>query len=140
MKKSHLICRKILLSWILALGAIPVNAAVVYTYTGNNYTYFGSDTDPNIYDSSMYLTITFTTDNLITNTNGDITALVNSFSSFDGVNLLTEDNADGYFALHTDSAGNVLEWDVGTYGWYSDFDEVGDQNSSVNTQYIIGLG
>ena len=140
MKYSHLICRKVLLSWILLLGNIPVNAAVVYTYTGNNYNYLDSDTDPNIYDSSMHLTITFTTDNLITDFNGDITASVNSFSSFDGVNLLTENNSyNYYFAIHTDSAGNLLEWDFFA-DTATDFDEEGDRSTFVTSKYIIGLG
>lgn len=129
-----------MLSWILVLGTNVVNAAVVYTYTGNNYNYVDSDTDPNLYDNSMNVTVTFTTDNLITNFNGYITALVNSFSFFDGVNLLTEDNADYYdIAIHADSAGNVLEWDIQA-GIWGNIDEVGDRTSNVTTRYIIGLG
>ena len=138
MYKSHPIFIKILRCWVLVLGNNTVNAAVVYTYTGNNYIDINPETRLGIYDSSMNLSISFTTDNLITNFNGDITALVSGFSSFDGVNLTTEGNADYYyFAIHTDSAGNVLEWDINVY-LDVNFDEVGDRSFGVRSQYIIG--
>ena len=139
MKKSRPINRIFLIGWFLVLSTNPVNAAVVYTYTGNNYNDFSNLVDPNIYDSSMNLTITFTTDNLITNTNEDIKALVTSFSAYDGINLLTEENATlARLALHTDNAGNIIEWDVRANNLPGGLLGEG-QNTSVRSFNIIGL-
>ena len=104
---------------IIAILMLSINvcaASVEYSYTGNNYSDFypwGSYGE-NIYDSTMRLEVTFTTDNLLISYSGDARSLITSFMVHDGVNSLTESDfiIDDYhgFSINTDSSGNILEW------------------------------
>jgi len=123
-------------------------AAYVYTYIGNNYTYLQTDhiTDPseNIYDRSMHLELSFTTDSLLTNMAGDATSLVTSFSISEGIGMWTESTAfPGYhFIFNTDSSGNILQWSLSVSGNLRPPDDpatgVGNINTTMRSYYIIG--
>jgi len=113
------------------------NAAYVYSYTGNNYSNVHSANDPtggNIYDSSMHLEMSFTTDNLITDFAGDAYALVTNYSVFDGVHLLTDENSyQRAFNLNTDSAGNILQWQI-----YVSSSNIENRSVNINGESYTG--
>ena len=113
-------------------------AAVTYTYIGNNYT---SYTNPSIYDSTMHQELSFTMDNLLTNFAGDAALLVTSFSTFDGVNTITDTSSNPKIErlnLNTDNFGNVLQWDIYIWNANDPLTNVGDRVTYFVTRYIIG--
>jgi hypothetical protein len=129
---------------IFILSTSVSTAAVVYTYIGNNYNDLQTDRSTNIYDTTMRLEISFTTDSLLTNFAGDVVAHrpVTSYRIFDGVNLVTEASSNLGTAipvvnLNTDSSGNVNQWQV--YGSVGNNSNIGDREAYVYTSYIIGF-
>ena len=109
-------------------------AGVVYTYTyiSQNYYIFPGFDPYNIYDSSMHIEISFTTDSKLINFDGNATEFVTSFRVSDGVHLLTEADAGASFKIKTDSSGNIREWDV----YVSGSTESG--STRVETYYVYG--
>lgn len=95
----------------LACPGGKAQAAVTYTYQGNNYTSaFG------VYDTGMNLVGTITTDfaappeNLV---EANITGNVTAFSFFDGVQTIDQSNSSySRFLFSTDGLGNTTWWDI----------------------------
>ena len=95
---------------ILALTAFKANAAVVYSYTGNN---FINAISP--YTTDMNITLQFTTAVPLSATGGmtDVTSEVLSYTMFDGRKTLTEVDAESSFFLNIDAmTGLPIEWSI----------------------------
>lgn len=122
---------------IFILSTSVSMAAAVYTYIGNYYNSLRVDqlnTD-NIYDTSMRMELSFTTDTLLTNVDGNVTSLVTSFSIFDGIYVITEDNADLNISINSDNSGNILQWSL--FALPPLPTNVGDTRTSIMSSYII---
>lgn len=114
-------------------------ANYIYSYTGNNYDTVFSDSGLNLYDTSMNLTLTFTTDSLLTNQSGagNVNALITGFSIFDGVFTFNQTNVDSYeFRVITDGAGNILQWLISA-DVLGPWSSIGDTKHRIGTLYSI---
>jgi hypothetical protein len=107
MENTYLFARTVLAAWLFLPSTNFVHAATVYQYTGNNYEEINPGT---LYNISMSVTGSFTTDAPLISFNGDASSLITQYSYFDGINTLTELNAGGSFSLVTDSFGNITDW------------------------------
>jgi hypothetical protein len=106
MKKSYRFARAALLVWLFVPSANSVQAATVYSYTGNNYEQIMGT----LYNTSMSVTGSFTTEAPLINFSGDASSLITQFSYFDGINTLTEMNAGVFLRLTTDNFGSITDW------------------------------
>lgn len=104
---------------VLALASSPANASVIYTYTGNNFAGFTSDssagfTPPDAYDRSDRISgFIELAAPLPANLPPVSTVSPLSFSFTDGVNTFTEATAtQAQFAFATDGAGSITRWFV----------------------------
>lgn len=111
--------RFVALSSIVWLGLMtsPLQAAVLYQYTGNTYTLFADQDPPSgTYDGSMQVTGSFLLDTALAPNLGYPTSVessVLSFSISDGRNTITDASASLYqfeFRVGTDAAGNIVQW------------------------------
>jgi hypothetical protein len=107
------------------LTAGSVQAAVVYTYTGNTYDdVYNCCTAPvpTPYDTSMRITGTLVlAEELGSGLNfwGDFEVLSYSFS--DGVNTLTNENSSiNVFEIIADEQGDILYWDSIRFSYFED--------------------
>lgn len=107
--------------FVVALAAIGTigtsHASVIYTYTGNNYTFiFDSPLVDGTYTTSMSVSGSFllasplAPDLPFT----DISGILLDFSFTEGRNSLTPANTGDInsFSVGTDSAGNINRWDI----------------------------
>lgn len=99
-----------LLAFVVALGAFPAHADVLYDYTGNDYLI----ADGTVYTTNMSMDGGFNFssplgDNL---NNVDVTSEVNNWNVFDGVTNWNASNAtlEG-FNVSTDPTGAIDGWD-----------------------------
>jgi hypothetical protein len=130
---------------MLLVASQPADAAVIYTYTGNNFTEITNHSDV-FYSTDMRLTGSFTVEvGLLPNL---VDAAVNpsSFDFFDGVTHLTQGDVDAssFFRLWTDSTGDITGWVVYLFrplpptGIYNSYQEIFSQNQGANTQRDSG--
>lgn len=108
MKRAFLVAA--LFSALLS-SASTSQAAVRYTYTGNNYTVVNLP-----YTTSMHLSGWFEMNSAMppnTPWPTDVSNAITNYSFFDGVNTLTESNS-GFFTavLATDALGNITQWEI----------------------------
>ena len=92
MRKSHLLGMTYLILAALITPLDRLDAAVVYQYTGNNYTGF----DPivgNPYDSTMKVSGSFTANELLIAFQGDFRDVATSWTFKDGIYTFTETNS-----------------------------------------------
>ena len=124
------------LSVLLVIVAFNSNAAVVYEYTGNNYSLLW--TTPSNFDTSMSITGSFTVDSKLIDFNGDITNQVTSYSFSDGITAYTDADPEGstQFIVNTDSNGNITNWivDISDVDTLSPNLEPGDIVNRIITQ------
>lgn len=110
MKKSHLLGVICIFSLIYCQSNV-VNASVIYTYTGNNYTdIFGS---VSTYDTTMNIQGSLELNSLLASNliNSIVTPL--SFNFTDGVNTFTDANSGtAFFSFTTDSLSNITSWAI----------------------------
>ena len=134
MKKLYLLSREVLLAWFFVLGTSAVQAATVYRYTGNNF----EQIQGTLYDTSMSVNGSFTTEAPLTDFNGDASSLITQFSYFDGVNTLTGMNAGVFLRLTTDNLGNITDWFIDINN--SDQITAGDPYFSISSSDSFDVG
>lgn len=111
-KTSAYFC-SVMITFLMCLTFTSVASAKVrYTYTGNNFTIVDSP-----YTTSMRLSGWIEMNSPIPPTTPyptELKAAITSYSFFDGVNTLTQNNSSiaggAYFA--TDALGNITQWEI----------------------------
>jgi len=116
---------------ILIFTAFEVNASVIYSYTGNNFT---NATDP--YSIDMNITLQFETASPLLQTGAmtNVSAEILSYSMFDGRKTLTESDSllDIYLNIDT-VTGIPTEWAIHATNEFGK--SVGDIVSRMRTIY-----
>ena len=118
---------------VLVFSAFNVNASVIYTYTGNNFT---SATDP--YTTDMNVTLQFETASPLSGTGAG--ALVNvsleilSYTMFDGIKTLSEADSVIDVLMNIDTTTGVpTDWAI--YATNEFGKTVGEDVNRMNTIY-----
>jgi hypothetical protein len=96
----------------LALSALPAEADITYTYTGNQFNNFN---DSASCPPECNISGSFTLSNpLGSNFTGYFTP--NSFSFTDGINVITQTSATSFaFGMLTNSYGAIAQWNTEFY-------------------------
>jgi hypothetical protein len=121
---------------ILVLTAFNASASVVYTYTGNNFTYA---TAP--YTTDMNINLQFETASLLTGTGvmTNVSSEILSFTMFDGRKALTESDSTLDIYLNIDTATAIpTEWAIHVTNEFGR--SVGDIVNRMKTIYFSYSG
>ena len=118
-------------TYILVFTASSVNAATIYTYTGNNFTIA---TAP--YTTSMNITLQFETASPISGTGSmiNISSEILSYTISDGINTLTETDSRIDLLINIDTiTGQPAEWAIHVTNEFGK--SVGDVVNRMRTVY-----
>lgn len=131
-----MVFRSLAASVIVLLLMADANAAVVYKYSGNNFT---SATAP--YTTDMNMTLQFATASPLSAPGGmtDITSQVLGFSMYDGRTTLTNADAASLFVVNIDAAtGLPVEWSISAGNMFGV--SIGERVNRMITFYQAFLG
>ncbi|MES9968974.1 MAG: hypothetical protein ABW092_03010 [Candidatus Thiodiazotropha sp.] len=120
--------RTISISILLFVASTAVNSAVVYSYTGNNY----DQLEPSAFyfNDSMNLTGEVTFENALAPNLTNSSEAYNSYSFFNGRFTLDDTNSRLVrMELSTDSAGDIIGWDILAYQ---------DSNHEQQSGFLLG--
>lgn len=127
----------VILLGIAAYGALPSSAwgAVVYTYTGQNFTQIGDQTPPNgSYNTTMSVTGSFTAEFPVPSLPfaDDITALIKSYNFSDGRQTLNNNNSlISAFTVGVDASGVPDNWGISLVTLFPFPAAIGDKRSQI---------
>ena len=137
MKKSQLLGAICIFTLIYCQSSV-VNASVIYTYTGNNYTEsLGSDA---LYETTMSIQGSLELNSPLAPDLYFSRVAPLSFNFNDGINTYTEANSGTtFFSFATDSSGNIIAWSIDLDIPFPTPTAVGDIKPFVNSYHDPGI-